>query len=59
MDEKEELLQQMWNEWKPYNTATTGKWRQYVVSSNEATLLETEADCVMLVKAEDGSIYVG
>ena len=57
MDEKEELMQKMWEQWKPYNQAENGKWRSYVVSSNEATLLETEADCVTLVKSDNG-IYV-
>lgn len=57
MDEREELLQQMWDTWKPYNTGAGGKWRSYVVSQNEATLLETEADCVTVVKGESG-LYV-
>ena len=54
MDDKEELMQEMWNKWKPYNEGNGGKWRSYVVSSNEASILETEADCVTLVKSDSG-----
>jgi hypothetical protein len=53
----EELMEEMWNKWKPYNEGIGGKWRSYVVSSNEASILETEADCVTLVKSDSG-IYV-
>jgi hypothetical protein len=56
-DERDELLQEMWDKWKPYNEGQGGKWRSYVVSSNEASLLETEADCVTVVKSERG-LYV-
>ncbi len=54
MDDKEELMNEMWNKWKPYNEGSGGKWRSYVVSSNEASILETEADCVTLVKSDNG-----
>jgi len=54
MDDKEELMQEMWNKWKPYNEGNGGKWRSYVVSSNEASVLETEADCVTLVQSDSG-----
>ena len=57
MEDKEELMQEMWNKWQPYNTGGGGKWRSYIVSSNEATLLETEADCVTLVNGING-LYV-
>lgn len=54
MDDKEELMTEMWNKWKPYNQGNGGKWRSYVVSSNEASILETEADCVTLVQSDSG-----
>jgi hypothetical protein len=57
MDERDELLKDIWENWKPYNKADNGKWRSYVVSQNEASLLETEADCVTIVQGERG-LYV-
>lgn len=57
MDERETFLQEMWNHWKPYNRADNDKWRSYIVSQNEASLLDTEADCITLVKSDEG-IYI-
>jgi hypothetical protein len=57
MDERDELLNDMWKNWKPYNKADNDKWRSYVVSQNEASLLETEADCITIVQGADG-LYV-
>lgn len=57
MDERDELMLEMWSKWKPYNRADNDKWRSYVVSQNEAALLETEADCVTIVKSEQGGLY--
>lgn len=58
MDEQEQLLEEMWTKWKPYNRAEDDRWRSYIVSSNEATLLETEADCVTICKSAEGTIYL-
>ena len=57
MDDKDELMRQMWENWKPYNQGGGGKWRSYVISGHEATLLETEADCVTIVDSPNG-LYV-
>ncbi len=57
MDERDALLQEMWEHWKPYNQATNGRWRSYIVSQNEAALLETEADCVTICQGND-CLYV-
>jgi hypothetical protein len=54
MDEREELMQQMWETWKPYNRADNDKWRSYIVGQHEADLLETQEHCVTIVKAESG-----
>ena len=57
MDEREELLKDMWENWKPYNRANNDKWRSYVVNTQEADVLETESDCVTIVNGEQG-LYV-
>lgn len=57
MDERDEFLKEIWEHWKPYNRADNDKWRSYVVSQNEAALLESESDCITLVKNDNG-IYV-
>ena len=54
MDDKEILLKEMWHKWKPYNQGDGNRWRSYIVSQNEAALLETEADCVTIVQGPDG-----
>lgn len=53
----DELMLEMWTKWKPYNRADNDKWRSYVISQNEAALLETEADCVTIVKSDQGTLY--
>jgi hypothetical protein len=57
MDEREELLTDIWNTWKPYNRAENDKWRSYIIGSMEADLLDTEEDCVTIVQGNNG-IYV-
>lgn len=57
VDDKETFMELMWHTFKPYNQADDGKWKSYIVSPSEASLLETEADCVTLVKSEQG-IYI-
>ena len=57
MDESDELLKEIWDHWKPYNRAKNDKWRSYVVSQAEATLLDSDSDCITLANSENG-IYL-
>jgi len=57
MDERDELLQQMWQQWKPYNKASNDKWRSYIIGKAEANLLDTDENCVTLVNSNSG-LYV-
>lgn len=57
MDEREVLLTDIWQNWKPYNRASNDKWRSYIIGNSEANLLETDEDCVTLVNSNSG-LYV-
>ena len=56
-EERDEILKDMWENWHPYNVAENGHWRSYIVSQNEASLLETEADCITIVNGVNG-LYI-
>jgi hypothetical protein len=54
MDEREQLLLDIWTSYKPYNRAADDKWRSYVVSSIEADTLEAEDTCVTIFNGVNG-----
>lgn len=55
--DKDELMTDMWNHWEPYNEGGNGKWRSYIISRDQADLLEASGTCVTLTNSEQG-IYV-
>lgn len=52
MDKENELLQDIWDNWKPYNASQDGKWRSYLVTQDiEPT------GCLHLAQSHDGQVY--
>ena len=57
MDELEELLIDMWSNYKPYNRAANDTWRSYIIGNSEAVLLETDENCITICNGTNG-IYM-
>lgn len=57
MLDEQELMQEMWQKWQPYNRANDDRWRSYVVGKNDAETLGLDDGCVTLCKANDGTLY--
>ena len=57
MDDKDKLMNEMWNHWEPYNEGGNGKWKSYILPATARDALEADDDCVTLVMSDNG-IYI-
>lgn len=48
---EDEVLKEIWDNWKPYHES--GNVRSYVADAS----LDTDQECIHLVKTHDGQIY--
>jgi hypothetical protein len=49
---EDQILQDIWDTWKPYNESTNGRWRSYIADKTM-----TDKPCIHLAKTDKGIVY--